>query len=461
MRIRFARIVVLPAVLSLALPLYASLCVPGSQPAQPDPAPPPPPVCEPKPCERCSKSPCYLATGMYVDDYTDLQIPTIGMYPLTVSRRYDSSHPSDGPLGTGWSSSLTAHLYYATYLLAAPSTYSYEADVVMPDGVTYQFTIDGSGAFTPPFGRHETLVRNGDGTYSLTLQHTRSVYRFNSDGSLASLTDDYGDVIAYTYASGRLQHVADASGSGRYIDVTWGPDGRVASITDNSGRVLKYFYEAQGGTLTSYSDPLVSSDSSNRTTYYSYVSGRFGPVLGGIQDRWHRTITALEWYSDGKLKSYTQGQYDASNPSSSPGEKYVYTYAPRDFGGSVEKANSLGSKTYVYSSSGLVNDTATYDAAGNVATVSTGTGTRSYGYDGQGNVTVVNDGLTQWAYTYDANFPEKVASIVSNTNWAGRPISTAHPEARPRAHWWPSTASGRTRPRRTASPRTRTTPMVT
>ena len=137
-----------------------------------------------------------------------------------------------------------------------------------------------------------------------------------------------------------------------------------------------------------------------------------------IQDRWHRTVTQLEWNSDGKLKSYTQGQYDASNPSSSPGEKYVYTYAPAVSGGNVTKANSLGSKTYAYTSAGLVNDTSTYDASGNVATEFIGTGTRTYEYDAQANVVAMSDGLTQWGYFYDANFPEKVASTVSNANWA-------------------------------------------
>ena len=58
-------------------------------------------------------------------------------------------------------------------------------------------TISGS-TFTPPSGRHDTLVQNADGTYSLTPQFTRSIYKFNADGSLASLTDDYGNVIAYT-----------------------------------------------------------------------------------------------------------------------------------------------------------------------------------------------------------------------------------------------------------------------
>src|SRR5260221_13833899 len=85
-------------------PLSATLCVPGSTPAQRKPAPPTPPVCEPKVCDRCSKSPCNLASGGYIDDFVDLQIPTAGRYPLTVSRRYDSNLAAKGALGTGWSS---------------------------------------------------------------------------------------------------------------------------------------------------------------------------------------------------------------------------------------------------------------------------------------------------------------------------------------------------------------------
>jgi len=427
MIVRFVRIFTSAVVLLLlAVPLFASFCVPGSKPPQSPPSDPPPPVCEPKACDRCSKSPCYLATGTYVSDFVDLQIPTAGMYPLSVLRRYDSSRPADGPLGVGWSSSLTAHLYYATYLVSAPSTYSYEADIVMPDGVVYRFTTGGVSGFTPPFGRYDSLVKNGDGTYSLTLQHSRSVYRFNADGSLASLTDDYGNVISYTNdASGRIQRMADSAGSGRYIDVTWGADGRIASLTDSAGRVLKYFYENGNGTLSSVSDPLVASDSASRSTYYTYVSGRFGAVLSRIADRWHRVISDLDWYSNGKLKSYTEGAYDSS--PTSPGEKYAYAYSPGTFGGSVTKTNSLGAATYYYSTTGLVNDSTTaYDAFGNVASDSKGGAFRSYEYNSTGNILKMTAGNVTWWYTYDTNFPDKVISIIpkdSNgnprTDWAG------------------------------------------
>lgn len=406
---------------------------PVPQPPPPDPYPP---VCEPKKCEKCSQSPCYLATGTYVNDFVDLQIPTAGTHPLTVSRRYESGRPADGPLGMGWSSSLTARLYYATYLRSAPSTYSYEAEIIMPDGVLYRFTINGSGAFVPPLGRYETLVRNGDGTYTLTLPRSRGVYRFNADGSIGSFTDEYGNQITYAYeAGGKLKQLADGAGSGRYIDVTFGLDGRIASLADNGGRIFKYFYEANDGTLTSFSDPVVSSDSSQRTTYYSYVFGRFGPVLSRIEDRWHRVISELSWYPNGKLKSYTEGPFDAANPSASEGERYVYAYitAPAPYVGGVTKTDSFGMKTYYYDGYGLVNDANATYSGGQTATQTIGAGRNTYTFDANGKILTVTqspNGIESdkvvWTYTYDTTFPEKVASVIpkdiygnSRSDWAG------------------------------------------
>jgi hypothetical protein len=60
---RFARLTVLAGMIALASPLLATVCVPGSPPSQKAPPDPPPPVCEPKECDKCTKSPCYIATG--------------------------------------------------------------------------------------------------------------------------------------------------------------------------------------------------------------------------------------------------------------------------------------------------------------------------------------------------------------------------------------------------------------
>src|SRR5207237_4027320 len=139
---------------SVALDAFGqAYCAPPTRMPQAPPSPPPPPVCQPKICGKCTTSPCYVDSGIYVDDAVDLSIPTNG-FPLFVSRHYDSSVTVDGPLGIGWTSSLTPRLYYATYLYAT-NVYQYEADVVMPDGVQYRFTDNGSGTFTPPPARHE------------------------------------------------------------------------------------------------------------------------------------------------------------------------------------------------------------------------------------------------------------------------------------------------------------------
>jgi len=413
-----------------AQPTY---CLTPTAVPQPPPPPSPPPICQPKECDKCTKSPCYVATGIYTTDALDLTIPTAGTFSLMASRLYDSSRVVDGPLGLGWSTGLTPHLYYATYLFAAPSTYSHEADIVMPDGVLYRFTTDGS-VFSPPAGRYDKLVKNGDGTYSLTLQHTRTVYAFTSDGSVSSLTDDFGNAITWTYDSaGRVQRVADSAGSGRYIDLTWGADGRVSTLTDNSGRQVKYYYDSSDGTLTGVADPTVSGNASLRSANYTYAAGRFGKVLTKISDRWSRVITALTWYSDGKLKSYTDGAYDDSSPATSPGEKYTYVYNPAT--SSTTKSDSFSSTSYAYGDTGLV-DPGNYVNGQPTSITNPAGGQEQYSYDTLGRVTTVvkpspepstsGNGTAVWWYTYDATWPDQVASIIPKdssgnlkTNWPG------------------------------------------
>jgi len=242
----------------------------------PTPRPTPDPRCEPKDCEKCQKSPCYVASGSYRASATDLQIRTAG-FPLTVARSYDSTMAFDGPMGFGWSSSLIVRLYYATYLFSAPSTYQKEATVIMPSGARYRYVQNANGSFSAPLGRYDTLVRNADGTFDLTLQRSRSTYHFDGTGALSTMTDDFGNKLTYTYdGTGRLQRVADSSGSGRFLDVVFGPNGRISTVQDSSGRVLQYSYTS-GGALQTVTDPLL------RVTTYGYVGGRFAPLMSHLR----------------------------------------------------------------------------------------------------------------------------------------------------------------------------------
>src|SRR4029077_16717459 len=65
-------------------------CAPPKAVPSGPPSPPPPPVCQPRTCNKCTTSPCYVDSGIYVNDALDLSIPTNG-FSLLVARHYDSS----------------------------------------------------------------------------------------------------------------------------------------------------------------------------------------------------------------------------------------------------------------------------------------------------------------------------------------------------------------------------------
>ncbi len=312
---------------------------PTSPSPVPDPTPPHPPpgtVC----CNQCTGSPCYVASGVYETRVTDLELPTPG-FPLVASRTYQSSHAIDGPTGYGWTSNLATHLFYTTYLFAAPSTYQREADITMPQGTRLRFVDNGNGTFTPPANRYDTLVMNGDGTWDLTLMWSLSVLHFNADGSLASQRDDYGNTLSYSYdGNGRLQQVTDASGSGRFFNVFWGADGRISSVLDSAGRQIGYSYDARG-VMTSESDPLA------RLTHYTYAQGRFVPLLAAITDNWNRVVSTITYDAADRTQSYTEN-----------GETYTYTYKYQGDPTETAKVDSLGNTwVFRYGPTGPISDT--------------------------------------------------------------------------------------------------------
>ena len=353
-----------------------SLCY---QPPKPDPR------CGEEQCETCRKSPCYVGTGSYEVAATDLSIRTNG-FPLRVARRYDSTHAIDGPLGFGWTSGLVARLYHAVYLYAAPSTYQKEAFVQMPEGGRYRFVDNGNGTFTPPLGRYDALVQNGDGTWSLTLQRTRSVYRFNATGALTSMADDYGNQLNIAYdGNGKIQQIADASGSGRYLNVIWGPDGRLGTVQDSTGRQIQYAYNAQGA-LATVTNPL------SQATNYAYATGRFGPLLSQIKDNWNRVVTDITYDTTDRVTSYTD-----------KGETYTYTYSYLGNPAVTAKTDSAGNRfVYPFASGGLVSDSTPpvggggathtdYYPDGLIQQFTDGVGVKTfYTYNGQGNPLMYN-----------------------------------------------------------------------
>lgn len=371
--------------------------------------PPPDDRCEPIDCKYCTKSPCYVGSGVYTTSAVDLAIPTNG-FSVTASRLYQSSQRIDGQTGFGWVSGLSARLYYAVYLKAAPSTYSKEAEVRVPSGHIYRFVENANGTFTPPDGRFDTLVQNPDGTWDLWIEHSRSRYHYNAAGQLLQTVDDYGNTLTWTYTNDRLSRVEDSSGSGRYIDITHGADGRISDVTDMTGRNVHYTYNA-AGMLTGVTNPA------GQTTTYSYASGKYVPLLSGITDHWNRTLTSVVYDAQDRTRSYTQA-----------GETYTYTYNYNNVAAHTAKSDSSGNIwVYPFGTGGLVGESR--PPGGGAATTDTfwpnglpqlhtdAAGIKTYlTYDARGNrLTATYDyqGPTavEWRYAYDANFPDQLVSM--------------------------------------------------
>ena len=366
--------------------------------------------CEPEiPCEKCRRSPCYVGTGGYASEVTDLLIRTNG-FPISVERMYRSTHRIDGASGYGWVSGLSARLHYAVYLKSAPDVYQREVQVRIPDGNLYRFVENGNGTYTPPQGRFDTLVRNGDGTWDLWLQRTRSRLRYSATGSLLQMIDDYGNTLTWTYTNDRLTRVADSSGSTRYIDITYGADGRISDVTDMTGRNVHYAYDANG-VLTSVTNPA------GQSTAYSYVNGKYVKLLNGITDHWGRVVTSVVYDLQDRVASYTDA-----------GETYTYTYNYNGSATTTAKTDSSGNVwVYPFGSGGLVTEnrppggapisTDTYDANGLPILHTDQVGVKThYSHNARGNpLTITTDyqGPTavEWRYVYDANFPDQLVSV--------------------------------------------------
>ncbi|HEY3052050.1 MAG TPA: RHS repeat-associated core domain-containing protein, partial [Thermoanaerobaculia bacterium] len=217
-----------------------------------------------------------------------------------------------------------------------------------------------------------------------------------------------------------LQRISDASGSSRYLDITWGPNGRISAIQDNSGHVVQYTYNTNG-TLASVTNPL------GQVTTYTYVTGRFSPVLSQIRDHWGRVISDITWDAQGRLTSYTED-----------GETFTYTFNYNSVANQTAKTDSGGNRwIYPTDSDGLITEKrppaiagaassfATYNSDGTVQLATDEAGVKTYyTYAGQGRVASVTKdyqgGLTvRFDYTYDTNFPEKVISIIPKNPTTG------------------------------------------
>jgi hypothetical protein len=282
------------------------------------------------------------------------------------------------------------------------------------DGYSSLFTpVSGSTtAFTAPAGTKADLVKNGDGTYTLTSRTSASVATFNADGRVKSLADRNANTTTFIPATGKITEVTatrgelgarkatlsyDAStGTLSRISQTNGASTRSASLTDNGS-----------GSWSSF------ADLAGKVTSFGYTSGRIStitPPAGGQ--------TKLSYDTTGRVTQIERVNTSTGSPGNSI-TRIAYPSATQTLvaGPNTDPAVAVASgprTTYTLNSGGRVTaatdpmgraQAATYTGDFDTLTATRGTGTTS--------------GTT--TNTYGANTGESITASASQGGASGRP----------------------------------------
>ncbi len=154
------------------------------------------------------------------------------------------------PFGAGWS------LNVAEHVIENPD----DSVLLLRGGQTsWRFKLSDDGYQSPP-GDFSVLERMPDNTFQRTLRD-QTIYTFNADNKLASITDRNNNITMFTYnGNGQLTTITDPVGLQTTLSYT---DDKVTAITDPASRVTAFDYD-NAGDLVRITDP----DGSQRVFQY-------------------------------------------------------------------------------------------------------------------------------------------------------------------------------------------------
>ncbi len=259
---------------------------------------------QPPNCPTFTSNPIYLNSGEEIYQCPELRIPGRGM-DVTIQHIYGSGSNDNGNFGFGWTFN-----YYARL-----KTLSSGNVLLVMGGRKDEYTFT-NGVYVPPAGFFESLVQNGNGTWTLTKAHGEK-YQFDVNGVLSSIEDRNQNRITFTYDPGgsmpiigvsdyqqsgsgqivigydyRLKRITDTVG--RFIDLSYDVNGRLATIVDFAGRTLQYGYDPNTNDLTSITFPAISQYPAGIKKMFSYVN--------------HNLVT----FTDPRGQVFVTNHYDAN-----------------------------------------------------------------------------------------------------------------------------------------------------
>ncbi len=309
-----------------------------------------------------------LGNGNPVLHSSDLAIKGGGL-DLAIDRCYNNLATTTGSVARGW----TLGVGQDVNLKVLPGI---SATFTGPGGDQFVFSLNGDGSYASPPGADATLVKNGDGTFTLKFQATGMYDTFTSAGVLTASHDQNGNLIQFlTYPALRNQPVNGISqiydNEDRYTKVTsYSNLGRIAGFADPTGRTLGYLADNIPN-LTTF------TDAAGKQTLYGYDHLRRNLVQ--ITDP-NNQVTALGYDSSNRVTSIALGS------GSSVAGTYTFTYN---------------------SGNTVVTDPTNHQA--------------TYSYDGQGRLTGITDALGNsqgWSWTADNHVQQYTDAKGKVTNYS-------------------------------------------
>lgn len=390
-----------------------------------------------------------VATGNLILHAKDLKVDGTGL-DLEVERFYNSLSTSSSQFGPGWVMSTGKDVRLEPQA---------NGDVVYFGRSGFKVTFKTTaGGFSSPNGVDAELEKKSDGTFELTFDSSKERFRFNSggrlteqldkndnrnvfvyntNGTLASITDSRNRKILFTYSGTLLTSIKDSSG--RVFAYAYA-SGRLASYTDPAKAKTAFTYDA-AGLLTRVTDPLgnqtrITYDAERRatavtrvtdlktgagpTTKFSYTPSEKKTVVTDARGN----NTTYEYDDDNKVTKVTDAKGKSRDVSynsrgnvttfldAGQSTPLKFDYDPTDENVTTVTLPTSGTANFKYEDEENPNyPTSIFDFNNESETEPT----YSYDYDDKGNLTSATDKLgNKYTYAYNSDGTLKTVTDARN-----------------------------------------------